>query len=241
MNEGCQKAESDLNFNKIYYYDNLGWTVSFGYRRDAAWGANWFIPDNAGILTAVGFYATSYMYEIYIYDEFNGSSFSDLRFSQAETLMYGGWYTVKLDQEVAINKNDGFGVVIKFYTPGYNFPVPIEMPIADYSSGATANPGESYISPNGSFWSDITDYYANTNICIKAFSKDPDFCEGDFKCDRDVDGSDLAIFAADFGRTNCDTAPFCDGDFDGDDDVEGPDLAIIAADFGRRDCPPCLE
>lgn len=28
-------------------------------------------------------------------------------------------------------------------------------------------------------------------------------CEGDFDNDGDVDGADLAIFAADFGRTNC--------------------------------------
>lgn len=29
------------------------------------------------------------------------------------------------------------------------------------------------------------------------------FCEGDFDVDGDVDGSDLAVFAADFGRTDC--------------------------------------
>ena len=28
-------------------------------------------------------------------------------------------------------------------------------------------------------------------------------CEGDFNDDVDVDGSDLAVFAADFGRTDC--------------------------------------
>ena len=28
-------------------------------------------------------------------------------------------------------------------------------------------------------------------------------CEGDFDTDVDVDGTDLATFAADFGRTNC--------------------------------------
>ena len=28
-------------------------------------------------------------------------------------------------------------------------------------------------------------------------------CEGDFDCDGDVDGTDLAVFAADFGRTDC--------------------------------------
>jgi len=31
----------------------------------------------------------------------------------------------------------------------------------------------------------------------------PQPCEGDFGCDGDVDGSDLAVFATDFGRTDC--------------------------------------
>ena len=60
-------------------------------------------------------------------------------------------------------------------------------------------------------------------------------CEGDFEPDGDVDGSDLAIFAADFGRTDCSSD--CEGDFDGDGDVDGSDLAVFAADFGRTDCP----
>jgi len=64
-----------------------------------------------------------------------------------------------------------------------------------------------------------------------------DFCEGDFEPDGDVDGSDLAVFAADFGRTDCGAAPPCEGDFDGDLDVDGSDLAVFAADFGRTDCP----
>lgn len=60
-------------------------------------------------------------------------------------------------------------------------------------------------------------------------------CEGNFDHDSDVDGSDLAVFAADFGRTNCNGN--CQGDFDGDNDVDGSDLATFAADFGRTDCP----
>ena len=64
-----------------------------------------------------------------------------------------------------------------------------------------------------------------------------EICEGDFNHDGDVDGSDLATFAADFGRTNCDNEPPCEGDFDGDNDVDGSDLAVFAADFGRTDCP----
>ena len=61
-------------------------------------------------------------------------------------------------------------------------------------------------------------------------------CPGNFDGDGDVDGSDLATFAADFGRTDCDTGELCEGDFDGDNDVDGSDLAVFAADFGRTDC-----
>ena len=62
-----------------------------------------------------------------------------------------------------------------------------------------------------------------------------DACEGDFDNDGDVDGSDLATFAADFGRTDC--VDDCEGNFDEDGDVDGSDLAVFAADFGRTDCP----
>jgi hypothetical protein len=58
-------------------------------------------------------------------------------------------------------------------------------------------------------------------------------CPGDFDSDRNVDEADLAVFAANFGRTNCSD---CDGDFDPpDDDVDGSDLAVMAAAFGPCD------
>ena len=63
-------------------------------------------------------------------------------------------------------------------------------------------------------------------------------CPGNFDGDEDVDGSDLSVFAADFGRTNCKAdEDECEGDFDADGDVDGSDLAVFAADFGRTDCP----
>ena len=76
-----------------------------------------------------------------------------------------------------------------------------------------------------------------TDNGIELISSDPLIliCEGDFDGDEDVDGSDLAVFAADFGRTDC--SADCEGDFDNDNDVDGSDLAVFAADFGRTDCP----
>lgn len=62
-------------------------------------------------------------------------------------------------------------------------------------------------------------------------------CEGDFEPDGDVDVNDLVVFAADFGRADCDVGDPCEGDFEPDNDVDGLDLAIFAEDFARTDCP----
>jgi PKD repeat protein len=59
-------------------------------------------------------------------------------------------------------------------------------------------------------------------------------CKGDFNTDGDVDGTDLSLFAAEFGKSNCNWQ--CTSDFDCDGDVDGSDLADFAAEFGRTDC-----
>jgi len=65
-------------------------------------------------------------------------------------------------------------------------------------------------------------------------------CNGDVDNDGDVDGSDLAVFASDYGRTNCcEFGIPCEGNFDDDCDVDDSDLAIFTSDFGRTYCPKC--
>jgi parallel beta-helix repeat protein len=59
-------------------------------------------------------------------------------------------------------------------------------------------------------------------------------CEGDFDSDHDVDGADMVVFNADFGRTDCEAD--CECDFDGDGAVDNSDLTVFAEDFGRTDC-----
>ncbi|RLC25845.1 MAG: hypothetical protein DRH93_00650 [Deltaproteobacteria bacterium] len=61
-------------------------------------------------------------------------------------------------------------------------------------------------------------------------------CDGDFNHDGDVDGSDLAVFKDDFGRTDCGVPTTCPGDFDDDGDVAESELVRFAANFGRTDC-----
>ena len=92
---------------------------------------------------------------------------------------------------------------------------------------------------------DLTSYY----IAVTAYNEfgESDFseeiiyasyaCEGDYDRDGNIDGTDLAIAVADFGRTDCLDTGGCEGDMDSDGDVDETDLAKFVLDFGRTDCP----
>lgn len=74
-------------------------------------------------------------------------------------------------------------------------------------------------------------------------------CKANFDCDFDVDGTDAALFKADFGRSPyvsppCDYYNPCNGDFNCDGDVDGTDAAEFKLYFGIVPFPPynyCLS
>jgi hypothetical protein len=75
------------------------------------------------------------------------------------------------------------------------------------------------------------------------------FCEGNFDCDADQDGTDAAVFKGDFGRGQftrpCTNLLPCPADFDCDKDVDGSDASLFKSDFGRsafnQICPSNCE
>jgi hypothetical protein len=175
-------AESTVNYNRVYQYDPLGWTDSFGYPCDqvpdctTGWFANVFTAATSENLAAVSFYTASANspYEIYVYTNALGGPIGGSRAgSQTGTIPYPGYHTIKLNSAVPLTQGQKFSIVVKLTTPGYIYPIPAEDPQDNYSSQAAANAGESYISYDGSSWDDITDYSPNTNFCIKAFTGCP--------------------------------------------------------------------
>jgi hypothetical protein len=95
---------------------------------------------------------------------------------------------------------------------------------------------------DGWWWEDLGQIY-DSPIDMAFLLITPDdtpYCKGDFDRDGDVDGSDLALFAADYNRTDCYNKGDCEGDFEYDGDVDTPDLAVFAEDYGRTDCPCVL-
>ena len=111
-------------------------------------------------MAAVAFYAAEPGSSYLVY---GGSSLSTLSQLASGTLTYAGYSTIPLAQPLSITSGGKFYVAVRLTTPGYNYPVPIEYPIAGWAA-PTASAGQSYVSSNGTTWTDITTQYANTNV-----------------------------------------------------------------------------
>ena len=235
---------STISFDTVYYYDTLGWVSSFGCGDGDDWGANIFTPTTDGILTGVGIYltASNTAYEIYVYDDFNGSSFSTPLSSETGSKSYAGWYTIPLTTPVNITSGDSFGIVVRFNNGGiFNWPIPMEFAYPGYSSAASANPGESYYSCSGSTFIDLTGYDSTANFCIKGFVIETVDTDGDGvfdhietagctdpnDADTDDDGIEDGIEDENHnGIMDTDETDPCDVDTDGDGIQDGTELGF---------------
>ncbi len=158
-----------------YQYDPLGLTQGLGVGSTTLWGANIFTPSADGYLGAVGFYAAANntSYEIKVWDDFNagtGEFSTQLGTTISSSVTNEGYHTITLPSTISLTNGDSFGIQVKFTTPGYLYPLPTEDVVALYSSGASANAGESYYSLNGTDFTDITTYSATMNVCIKGLT-----------------------------------------------------------------------
>jgi C1A family cysteine protease len=163
--EGSQPV---TNYDTVYQYDPLGDVTDLGYPgTPTAWFANVFTAAATGSLSAVGFYAEApnTSYEIYA-----GGTLAGKTLLASGTLATMGYQTVPLPAAVAVTAGQSFVVAVKVTTPGYAYPMAIECPVEDYSSGATAAAGQSYVSADGTTWKDLTSSYEDANVCLKAYA-----------------------------------------------------------------------
>lgn len=173
-----------LDFDRVFYYDELGSNSHWGAGSETGWGANIFEPDVNGALRAISFFAShaNTAYDLFVYKDFNGTNFSTQLASKSGTVPYAGYYTVILDQPVPVAKGVPFGAAVKFTTPGYNYPVAIQQYIEGLTPGIAARPGQSYVSQDGVAWSDYNLPLIQGSVCIKALVKSgvPDLLAADF-------------------------------------------------------------
>jgi VCBS repeat-containing protein len=171
-------AEPVGNYETVYQYDPLGQVSRLGYGDLTAWFANVFTANAGEEIEAVGFYTPDVdcQYVIAVYTDPVGGPIggSGPLASTSGTIAIPGYHTVVLPTPVSLEAGQTFSVVVKLTTSGYTYPIAFERYWSGYSSGATANPGESYISYTGTSWTDLTDsgisYASTANVCLKAYT-----------------------------------------------------------------------
>lgn len=170
-------VEPATNYGLIYEYDPNGMIDATGYGESGAWAANLFKSAATGVVAAVGFYAlspgTAYTVNVYTNCLTSKPDTGGLASTQSGTTTMAGYLTVRLENEVPIIElNERFSVVIHLDSPSCEYPIAIETSYPGYVV-ASANACESFISYDGSSWSDLTrqSYCEDANCCIKAYTK----------------------------------------------------------------------
>ncbi|HOI93285.1 MAG TPA: lectin like domain-containing protein [Syntrophobacter fumaroxidans] len=169
--------QATTNYKRSYQYDPLGWVTSLGIDSTVFWGANIFTARaDAPSIKAVSFYTGAPNTKVTIYVRKNVSATNPKSGTQVgaaltKTIPTMGYHTVVFSTPKAVTAGKKFSVLIRFNTPGYKYPLPVELAEPDYSSGATASANQSFYSANGSTWTDITTFDPTCNVCIKAFGR----------------------------------------------------------------------
>jgi len=146
----------DNNGGIMYYDDDCGDTA-WGYEppdnSTTAWGLCNFTPSKNTCATRVEFWtwdATTDV-DIYIYDDFDGTSLSNLLISQLDyNFTEAGYHSVALDLPLPLISGDDVIVVVKFTNSASEFPV-----TADPNGPSVT--GRTYISSSGAngSWYDL--------------------------------------------------------------------------------------
>jgi hypothetical protein len=161
-------------YDVIYQYDPLGWCDSVGANSPTAWFANIFTSTSDQSLGAVSWYvvSTDSSYNLYVYTNLANSDprSGELVKSISGKVPEPSYYQKAFSTPVKLTKGQNFSIVVEATTPGWDYPVPLEMPIENYSSKARSEPGQGFISMDGKSWLDVTEVFDNASVCLKAFA-----------------------------------------------------------------------
>lgn len=166
-------------YDVIHHYSPLGQVASIGYTGNANvnYAANVFSIAEAQDITAVGLINVDVdtAYELSIYKNPTGDpDTGTLVHSSSGVMDMPGLNTITLPSAITLESGDTLSVVFRLVTTSTPYGIPTEGPLSNYSSKASSNPGESYLSADGTSWTDMHDLGAEDNICIYAYGVLPD-------------------------------------------------------------------
>ncbi|MBD3168440.1 MAG: T9SS type A sorting domain-containing protein [candidate division Zixibacteria bacterium] len=110
----------------ILYYDEGGWTTGWGYGTTTVWALSKFVIPSTTYITRVEFWTTDITtdVDVYIYDDFDGNSKSNLLASNLNNQFdEAGYHSVELTTPYLASSSQDVYVVVKFTNDSYTYPL----------------------------------------------------------------------------------------------------------------------
>lgn len=169
------QVESANNYDNIYQSDLCGWVGYLGCDREYATFANVYTAKDDEELRAVGFYAVGVdtTYSVYVCTNFEDERSLDGTMTPVATgrMSNAGYYTVELDQIIALNKGRRYAIVVDINTPNTKKPVAVEYVSDHRTETVDLSDGEGYIKLGPSKWQRTEAMEdMSCNICLKAYT-----------------------------------------------------------------------
>jgi C1A family cysteine protease len=150
----------------ILYYDDDGWTTSWGCANPVAWGLAKFVPATNTFGTSIEFWTADSptTADVYLYDTFDGSSPSNLLASVVgNTFNEAGYHAVPLNPGVSLTGGNDVFAVVKFTDNSYGYPIPGDV------NGSIQPKKYTYLSCSGlpGSWVDMSTLTPKTDVAIR--------------------------------------------------------------------------
>ena len=108
--------------------------------------------------------------------------------------VYNNFTLANSDDAIILYSDSSVLIDSVVYDNGYTFPDPSGASMALKDTSLDNDDGENWCTSTTTFGDGDFGTPGKANDCL---------CEGDLDNDGDIDGSDLAIFSINFGRTDC--------------------------------------
>ncbi len=173
----AMEGDSDY-YDSLYSYDGGIPGLNLGYGTSEIYSANVFTAQRDETIKAVAFFSensgdVTYDVSVYLNPTANNPSSGTKVSSATLTSDLAGYHSVELNSDVAVEAGDTFSVVVKMTTANNDARAYYEHS-AVVTGGKTAieitaNEGETFVSNNGIYWTDVQEYLTG-NASIKAYA-----------------------------------------------------------------------
>ncbi len=138
-------------YGDVLYYDEGGWTSNWGYSDVTAWGMCKFVVADDTRIIRVEFWTNDITtdVDVYLYDDFDGSTLSNLLASSLNhSYTEAGYHSVLLPSPVEVSAGEDVYAAVHFENTSYVYPVSADRN-GPYETQTT------YISNDGTSWYDL--------------------------------------------------------------------------------------